>query len=90
MVNVKFFGIPKCHLNSIDIPVGSEVVFDVVLEEASKILGLNLKEIMVADRALKKNIFILVNGKRLDEQGGLTAKITPGDKITISKLLLGG
>ncbi len=90
MVNVKFFGIPKCHLTSLDVPVGSEVVFDIVLEEASKILELNLKEIMVVDRTLKKNIFILLNGKRLDEQGGLNAKITSGDTIIISKLLLGG
>ncbi len=90
MVTVKFFGIPKCHLNSINIPVSSEVVFDILLEEASKIMGFNLKEIMVADRNLRKNIFILLNGKRLDEKGGLNAKITSGDTIIISKMLLGG
>lgn len=90
MVVVKLFGIPNCHLSSVSIPLNADTAFDQILEEASQLLEYNLKDILIVGGALKKNIFILLNGKRLDELGGLNAKISAGDTIVINKLLLGG
>lgn len=90
MVVIKFFGIPQMHLDKITIPL-DDMIFLRDLMAKSKTSNQNrLTETILKNDILPSNIYILLNGRRIDDIGGLDAIISPGDILTINKLLTGG
>lgn len=90
MVILKCFGIPDYHLATFEIKIPHSVSLETLLNEFLTQVEGDLTDLLLHNKALRKGIYILVNGRAIDGLSGFKTAIKPGDEIVISKILVGG